>query len=405
MIQKKFKIIIMHKTIALVLGLALSMSVFAQKADVISAVLSFQKNDVVKAKEFIDRVEPGADLGEKTLSKYWYYRGNIYYSIAVSKDEAIIALDANAVDIALESFKTELEIDVKERFSKKEIKEKIWSCAIIHLNSAFAIIDANAPLSTISKTDAAITLKHLESAIAIKAEPIIGKTDSSSIYTASIIAQYAGVNDKATALAQQVIDLGYKAEFGFFNLINIYKSLGNTDKALEVIQAAKLKYPSSESILVEEVNIYIGKGEADKAIEPLKAAVQANPNNGLFHATLGGLFVSVGQMSNAENSFKKAVELDSSIAGSWFGLGNISIEKANALVEKMNAKNVSQSKYEAYKKEQLNYFKQARPNYEHVLELEPENLDAMAALKIVYYKLDMSKEMLAIKNRMDELTK
>lgn len=394
----------MRKLVAMLSLAAVSFGAVAQKADIVSAVLEYNKKNIANAKKFIDRATPNPDLGEKNLSKYWYYRGKIYYAIAVSPDSSIRALDNEPVEKAYESFREELKVDVKERYSKKDIRESIWNCALVYLNRGYDKIEAYEDLSQMPEAEAAEAVSNLIRATEIKEDPIIGRVDSSTIYTASIVAQYAKDYDQAIALANRVIELGYKNEFGYFNLINIYKSLDQLDKALEVIQDAKVAYPNSIDILVEEVNIYIAKGQTEKAIEPLKAAVQNNPDNAMFHATLGSIFNNIGQYQNAENSLKKAVELDETLADAWYQLGFLSVEKANALVEKMNASGVSQSKFNAYKKEQTGHYKAALPYFEKALELDPENLDTMEALKVVYYKLDMYPEMKAIKAKISALT-
>ena len=86
----------------------------AQKADLTSAILAFQKNDYVSAKEFIDIaydkfMQKGMDQEKpKLISKFWYNRGQIYYAL----EDFEIAVESFINDIELNAYtaKTSLHI-------------------------------------------------------------------------------------------------------------------------------------------------------------------------------------------------------------------------------------------------------------------------------------------------------
>ena len=86
------------------------------------------------------------------------------------------------------------------------------------------------------------------------------------------------------------------------------------------------------------------------------------------------------------NALLRAIELSDSLAEAHYSLGVIWVEKANDMVEKLNAEGVSDKEYEALKAEQIGYFESCLPYFERALELEPEDQLTLNALKMVYYK-------------------
>ena len=61
---------------------------FSQNADITQAILSLQDNEIIKAKEAIDKAEEkiasGSLLKPKKMSRYYYNRGMIYFKTYLS---------------------------------------------------------------------------------------------------------------------------------------------------------------------------------------------------------------------------------------------------------------------------------------------------------------------------------
>ena len=84
----------------------LSSSIFAQKAELTSAILSFRKQDMESAKSYVDAAEEklnnGGTLKVKDLGKFWHHKGLVYYSLYdASKDVNLLETAANAFKTAL----------------------------------------------------------------------------------------------------------------------------------------------------------------------------------------------------------------------------------------------------------------------------------------------------------------
>ena len=99
----------MKKNIILLTFLLLSSTMFAQKAELTSAILSFRKQDMESAKTYIDAAEvklnDGGNLKAKDLGKFWHNKGLVYLSLY--KEDS---LDISLLDISSSAFKTSAEL-------------------------------------------------------------------------------------------------------------------------------------------------------------------------------------------------------------------------------------------------------------------------------------------------------
>ena len=85
----------------------------AQKAELTGAIISFNKGDHGNAKEFIDisyekYMKKKKAEKSKTMSKFWHYRGQIYLQI-------------NELDIAIQSFAKDIDLNAKGGYQKKSM--------------------------------------------------------------------------------------------------------------------------------------------------------------------------------------------------------------------------------------------------------------------------------------------
>ena len=73
------------KNLVCFLLLTCCLNVFAQKQDLVSAIMDFEDQEFETAKSAIDnatlKLENGKTLKPKRMSDYYYYRGNIYLKI------------------------------------------------------------------------------------------------------------------------------------------------------------------------------------------------------------------------------------------------------------------------------------------------------------------------------------
>jgi Flp pilus assembly protein TadD len=180
--------------------------------------------------------------------------------------------------------------------------------------------------------------------------------------------------------------------------------LENLDSAKFYVNRGLEKYPSNKDLLIEKANFFIKEEDFEGAIAVLEDAISADPNNAILHNVYGTILLQLSRFEDAETPLMKAVEIDSTMSDAWYSLGTIQVERANAYVEKLNAKGLSNSEYEKLKNEQKGFYEAALPYFEKALELNPEDLYTVTALKKVYYQLEMSEEMKKMMDLEKELT-
>lgn len=398
---RKTNSIIMKKLHFLLALLFVGTATMAQGPKTSTAIIELRKDNWLEAKELIDGAyeqmkeadAEGKEVSEKIASKFWYHRALIYQRMSVSNDPQFAEYKEAALGEAATALENLFIVDVKERWTK-EGKELYAFVVNGYLNRAFDKIDAEQYLS--AKDD-------FERAYELKKNPIIGETDTTTLYNAALMANYGKDYDEAIRLNRMLIDMDYQGAQTYLYLAQIYKDMEDMDGYIAVIQEAREKYPSNGDLLIEEANYYIGIGDDEKATETLSLAVEANPENALLWNALGTIQLKLGNEDEAMKALTEAIAQDDSLAEAHYSLGVIWVEKANDMVEKLNADGVSDKEYKALKAEQKGYFEKSLPYFEKALELVPEDALTLDALKVVYYKLDMTDKSMEMKKRLDAL--
>ena len=113
----------MKKTILTTLIMIASIIMIGQTNKRTSAFNYQRYGQLDLAKQAIDE----ASQDEKTImdAKTWFYRGNIYYDIAVSTEEKYRNLDPDPFGVAYQSYMKAKELDTKGEFSADILKYTI----------------------------------------------------------------------------------------------------------------------------------------------------------------------------------------------------------------------------------------------------------------------------------------
>ena len=133
--------IIDMKRSLLVAAIALTISASAQEAPSISsAKISLDKLDLVSAKTYIDEAKviidgkPASEVKSKNMSKYHYYRGNVYYALYTSETPG----NADYLDETVKSYANLIAFEMslgKERYADN-IADKMPMLAQEYVNRA-----------------------------------------------------------------------------------------------------------------------------------------------------------------------------------------------------------------------------------------------------------------------------
>ena len=365
------------KKIAILLGLSLLISVGmqAQKNKRTSAYMYNKNGEYKKAKEVIDQ----AVLHEKTMhdAKTWLYRGEIYYNIQDNGMSVLLAPDA--VDIAYESLMKAKEYDEKGAYTD-EINIYLGNLSIAYFNQALTAFQAEDYEAAIH--DFEINYKIGES---------LGKTDTITAFNIGMAGVYGENPEVAAKYLALCLDLNYKDPRVYKYYSKSVKQMGDTTKALQIIEEGRVSFPDDLSLMLELAQIYLETGQNDKLRNALLSAIEADKENPNLYLILGQTYDNDGEYEKALEYYQKTIDLGGENANVYYNIGAIYSNEGKAYLDEAKDLPLNEvKKYEELVEKGNVELKQAMPYFEKALELDPNDKYSVQALKNIYIQLKMN---------------
>ena len=377
----------------------------AQKSDLTSAILAFQKKDTLSAKELIDNaynkfIEKGMDsFKPKLVSKFWHYRGQIYLALG-------------DLDISVESFINDIEKDAKGGLQKKSVNA-LNLCAIKCLNQA----DENYKKAlNLFETDKVLAKENLFNSANlflktynIRNNQSIGVIDTASLFNSCLLFSDVGTPDAdglALEQARKLVELNPKDEKFQIRLLVCLEKNGDNDLLLSALNSARTNIPGSQDIINREVNFYISVDDKEGLKNSLYSALESDSDNPILHFALGTALQSLEDFEGAKKSYKQAIQLDPNYFDAHNNLVSMYLDETTSLITKMNnlgSRSSDQKKYNNYKKRRDNIYNECIPHLEKCVEIKPDNITILTALKELYYKTGDINNMKRIKSLIESL--
>jgi tetratricopeptide (TPR) repeat protein len=386
----------MNKIATVVFVAALSLNVQGQQNKVVSAYNSLEmykrdKSDIevlMNAKKFID--EASASESTSGKPKTWYYKGNVYWEMNLSKNSIFTESGQNPLLVAVESYRKAFELDPKYEFAADCFSNALAGYRNLGIE-AFNKNDFNAALSMFEETTA-LSAKN-------------GKVDTSAIENSSIAAIRGKNLDKAQEYLTKLIGFGKEKDgTKYISLYKVYQQKGDTATAMKILGDARVAFPNDQRLLTEELNYYLLRGKAAEAEKLLALAIEKEPSNQLLHYAAGTVYEDLGKREEAIAAYKKAIELKADYWEAYFNLGALYNNAGKALNDKANDEKDTK-KYEAINKLAEAEFNLALPNLEKALELSPKDSPdiqpLLKTLKQIYSRLSMTDKYNEIKKRLE----
>ncbi len=420
------------KRLILLGALFLGFAAQAQEKPVISsAVIAIDRNnDVPGAKGYIDEAQTIisgkalSEVREKDLAKFYYYKGLINYRVHNSPDPAVKALDADALDKAVEGFTQLIEFEGKTgkgRYSDEANRQM----QLLANDIARRGIEASTKGEYMSAY--ADFLKSYE----LKLD-VAKMTDTSMYYNAALMAQQNKSYDKAIPIYAKLVEMNYHGTryyavdaatgdtMDFSNpkqmenavkqgavvnpmadgdiRPNLYTTLiyltldqGDTASYKKYLAEGRAKFPDNVDILKAELQLFFDNKEYDKALANLDKAIATDPQNAVMYYNKGVILqTEMNRTGSALEAYKKTLEIDPDYTDALYMSSIIYIDSANAIGDKMNELPLNATKkYNALEAQQKEVFTVALPFLEKAYEKNKDDEQVRNALMQVYRALRM----------------
>lgn len=170
---------------------------------------------------------------------------------------------------------------------------------------------------------------------------------------------------------------------------NIYKTMGDTAKALDVLQKGRKLLPGDKSILLEEANIYNNQKNY-KALEPmLKDLLDSYNGDAEVVFIAANCYDHLEQYDRAESLYLRSIELNNSAYDPVFNLGLLYLKLSSA----------NRNKEEANK----NMLRSAQW-LQKAYEMAPKNVNTLKLLQVIYAKNGNDDQLNIINYKLQQLT-
>lgn len=368
----------MNKILLLIcLSLMINLGGFAQNNKRTSAYMYNNNKEYAKAKEAIDE----AVVHEKTINdpKTWLYCGEIYYNIAVSDDPAVQALSPDPAQVSFDALVKAKSLDAKGTY-KNEL-----TLYFMYLTNYFYTRGSNA----FQDGDYNKAIKDFENAYMIAESD--GRFDTIAAFNIGMAGVLSDQPEIASKYLQKCVDVNFQnpAVYTYYN--RSVKQEGDTARAFEIIAMGRERFPQELSLLLEEAQMYLETGQNDKLQESLKSAIVQDPENANLYFLLGKTYDDQGDIVNAEKYYKQAGEINPEFFEAFYNIGALYVNKAATY--QMDANDLPLEKVKEYNalidsaNAQLEI---AVPYLEAALEIKPDDIYTITALKDAYVRLKMN---------------
>ncbi len=379
----------MKKTILTMLIMMVSIVMIGQTSERTSAFNYHRYGKLDLAKESIDK----AVQHEKTImdAKTWFYRGNIYYDIAVSTEPAYQNLDPDPFAVAYQSYMKAKELDVKGEFTLDILKytiaigEGYYNKGVIYYNEQ-------------KFREAALSFEQ-----AYNVSEAIGNIDTTALINAAVAAAQGNDMDMSKQYYLKLIEMGVQKPDVYASLSEIYKAEGDTTMALQTIGEGRKLFPNDFNLLIAETNIYLATDEKAKAMTDLETALLIDNTNPSIFFAVGTIYDQMGDVQKATSAYENAIMLKPDYFEPNYNLGALYVNQAADILDKANDLPLDAVKeYDAEKARADDMLKKSLPYLERSLELMPDDVNTMVSLKEIYTRLGMTEKLEMINTKLQD---
>ena len=256
----------------------------AQMEKVTSAYNYLRNKQFDKAKDRIDIATE--NTSSNTKAKTWYYRAEIYKSIAASENKNVAGLDVNAHEKSRKAYLKTQELDLKNRYSDESKNGLVYiqqhllqtgyqSYKSAHLKRKENVTD---PEATKEYNDAIKDFTLYLSWV---------PGDTNALWFRGSCARLVNDNEQALKDFKDLDRLGTRNPLVYQVLFNMFKESNNWDDAIIYMEKASEKWPNNEFIMNNKIVSYDRAGRLDEAVSKLEAKIKEDPKSEKAQYLLG----------------------------------------------------------------------------------------------------------------------
>ena len=188
------------------------------------------------------------------------------------------------------------------------------------------------------------------------------------------------------------------------NIALIYKELGQNDKALAAIEAARSSNPDDVGLIITAANIYFELDNKEAFKVAMSEAIEKEPNNPVLYYNLGVVSGELGEKDVAISYYEKSIELDPTNENSYLNLVALILEGEQDIVDQMNSLGTSRSdnlKYDELKGVRENLYKECVPILQDLITIN-NNVEAIRTLMNIYGTIGDNSGYMEMKNLLEQ---
>ena len=388
----------------ILLVIALTANVMmAQKKDRTDAFMYNKNGQYAKAMASIEKcINHDQFLGMKPneQSQAWLYRAAIYQNIIQSDDEALKAQVPNALEIVYESLMKCLE---NESFCADEQNQMEIGMRIASVMTSYYSQGADAYNNGQYAEAAPLFKKAYDIAASLGG----GDQASEMLNLAATSALRAEDYNTALEYFNMMKGNGKETAELYRHLAACYNGLGNSEQAMEMINAGLAINPSDANLILEKVNAYLKEGKGAEAVADLQKLHELDPENAQLLFVLGTIYgdennKDVFDTDKAKQYYEQALAINPNYYDAIYNIGVLYTTMANKYIEQANEiTGFSKAEQEQYNNliEQANgLLRTGLPYLQQAYEAQPSD-DVKNVLRSIYVKLNMTDEVKALDGR------
>lgn len=392
------------KKVMILLVIALTANVMmAQKKDRTDAYMYNKNGQYAKAMASIEKcINHDQFLGMKPneQSQAWLYRAAIYQNILQSDDEALKAQVPNALEIVYESLMKCLE---NESFCADEQNQMEIGMRIASVMTSYYSQGADAYNNGQYAEAAPLFKKAYDIAASLGG----GEQATEMLNLAATAALRAEDYNTALEYFNMMKGNGKETAELYRHLAACYNGLGNSEQAMEMINAGLAINPSDANLILEKVNAYLKEGKGAEAVADLQKLHELDPENAQLLFVLGTIYgdennKDVFDTDKAKQYYEQALAINPNYYDAIYNIGVLYTTMANKYIEQANEiTGFSKAEQEQYNNliEQANdLLRTGLPYLQQAYEAQPSD-DVKNVLRSIYVKLNMTDEVKALDGR------